>query len=100
MWSRALIKAALPRYCAPTVHRTAQDRGCQGRHEHFFERRVLQELGISNVLLTDVEHDLNQLEDSRLVLALGQRLHGGGHQVELLLQIVETDLRIDSVPVQ
>jgi hypothetical protein len=35
---------------------------------------------------------LKKLEDDFFVLALGKLFHGGRHQIELLLQIVETYL--------
>ena len=57
-------------------------------------------LQVAEVWLADVEGDSEQLEDGCLLFALGERLHGRVHQIELLLQIVEADLRIDAIPVQ
>lgn len=50
--------------------------------------------------LGGVDESLEQLDDDLLVVALGERLHGGLDQVELLLQVVEADGGVDLVPVE
>ena len=55
---------------------------------------------ISEVRLAGIDQNSQQLEDSFLALALGEGAHGGLDQIELLLQIVEADLCIETVPVE
>jgi len=61
---------------------------------------LIVEVEVAEVRLARVDEDAQQLEDRLVALALGQGAHRGLHQVELLLQVVETDLCVDSVPIQ
>ena len=55
---------------------------------------------ISKIRLRCVDQNSEQLENGLLGFALGEGFHGGGYQIELLLQIVEANLDIDAVPVE
>ena len=58
------------------------------------------EVKVAEVRLACVDQDAAKLNDGLAVRALSQGLHSRLHQVELLLQVVEADLCIDTVPVE
>ena len=56
--------------------------------------------GVTDVALSCVQKHLKELQDRTGVFAVGQSLHGRADQIELLLEVVETDLGVDPVPVK
>ena len=55
---------------------------------------------VAIVALTRRNEHSQKLEDSSVVLACSQGLHGRSDQVELLLQVVEANHGVDAVPVE
>ena len=58
------------------------------------------EVEVAEVGLACVDQDAEELKDSLVALTLGESTHRGFHEVELLLQIVEADLGVKTVPVE
>ena len=61
---------------------------------------LIIEVEVTEVWLARVYEDAKQLKDNLVALALSEITHRGLHQIKLLLQVVETDLGVEAVPVQ
>ena len=55
---------------------------------------------IAEIALACDDQDTAELENCSLALALGEGLHSRLDKVELLLQVVKANLRVNAVPVQ
>lgn len=61
---------------------------------------AIVEVEVAEVRLARLDQDAQDLQNGLVAIALGEHLHGACYEVELLLEIIETDRGIDSVPVQ
>ena len=61
---------------------------------------VIIKIKVTEVSLTCVNQNSEKFQDGLITLALSESLHRCVDKVELLLQIVEADLHVDSVPVK
>ena len=69
-------------------------------HVCYISDALVIELKVSEIRLADVERDSEQLQNGILFFTCGQRSHRRIHEVKLLLQVVEADRGIDTVPIQ
>ena len=75
-------------------------RGLSGDHVSDVADALVVQVQITKVALTGVDQDAQQLQDGLVALAFSESAHRRLYQVELLLEIIEADLGIESVPVE
>jgi len=75
-------------------------RGLSGDHVSDVADALVVKVQVAEVALAGVDQDAQQLKDGLVALAFREGAHCWLDQVELLLEVVETDLGVESVPVE